>query len=77
MLRFSRNDPNQRYYLNGMWTCGPPVMIVIFLSSNENVAQSCSNCSYIRLFMAISTAIADLAEAGTDSEDSTDSLGYL
>ena len=38
MLSFSRNDPNQRYYLNGMWTCGPPVMIVNFLSSNEKVA---------------------------------------
>ena len=33
MLRFSRNEPNQRYYLNGMWTCGPPAMIVNFLSS--------------------------------------------
>ena len=38
MLRFSRNDPNQRYYLNGMWACGPPVKIVNFLSSNEKVA---------------------------------------
>ena len=38
MLSFSRNDPNQRYYLNGMWTCGPPVMIVNFLCSNEKVA---------------------------------------
>ena len=38
MLSFSRNDPNQRYYLNGMWTCGPPVMIVNFLSSNEKAA---------------------------------------
>ena len=38
MLRFSLNDPNQRYYLNEMWTCGPPVMIVNFLSFNEKVA---------------------------------------
>ena len=28
MLRFSCNDPNQRYYLNGMWTCGPSVLIL-------------------------------------------------
>ena len=38
MLSFSRNDPNQRYYLNGMWTYGPPVMIVNLLPSNEKVA---------------------------------------
>ena len=38
MLSISRNDPNQRYYLNGIWTCGPPVMIVNILSSNEKVA---------------------------------------
>ena len=38
MLRFSRNDPNQRYYLNGMWTCGPPVKIINLISSNEKVA---------------------------------------
>ena len=38
MLTFIPNDPNQRYYLNGMWTHGPPVMIVNFLSSNEKVA---------------------------------------
>ena len=38
MLSFIHNDPNQRYYLNGMWTCGPPVMIVNFLSSNEKAA---------------------------------------
>ena len=38
MLGFIHNDPNQQYYLNGMWTCGPPVMIVNFLSSNEKVA---------------------------------------
>ena len=37
MSSFSRNDPNQRYYLNGMWTCGPPVIIVNFLSSNEKI----------------------------------------
>ena len=37
-LSFSRNDPNQQYYLNGMWTFGPPVMIVNFLSSNEKIA---------------------------------------
>ena len=29
MLRFSCIDRNQRYYLNGVWTCGPPVMIVV------------------------------------------------
>ena len=34
MLSFSPNDPNQGYYLNGMWTCGPPVMILNFISSN-------------------------------------------
>ena len=28
MLRFSCNDPNQWYYLNGMRTCGPSVMIL-------------------------------------------------
>ena len=28
MLRFSSNDPNQRCYLNGMWTCGPSVLIL-------------------------------------------------
>ena len=38
MLSFSRNDPNQRHYLYGMWTCGRPVMIVNFLSSNEKNA---------------------------------------
>ena len=38
MLSFSRNDANQRYYLNGMWTYGPPVMIVNFLSYNEKFA---------------------------------------
>ena len=37
-LSFSGKDPNQRSYLNGMLTCGPPVMIVNFLSSNEKVA---------------------------------------
>ena len=37
MLSFSGKDPNQRY-LNGMWTCGPPVMIVNFLSSDGKVA---------------------------------------
>ena len=37
MSRFSRNDPNQRYYLNAMWTGGPLVMIVNFLSSNEKI----------------------------------------
>ena len=26
MLRFSCNDSNQWYYLNGMWTCGPSVL---------------------------------------------------
>ena len=57
MLRFRRNDPNQWYNLNRMWMCGPPVMIVIFLSSNEEVAQSCSNCNYVQLFIAILTAI--------------------
>ena len=38
MLRFGWNDPNQRYYLNGMWTCTPSVIIVNFISSNEKVA---------------------------------------
>ena len=28
VLRFSCNDPNQRYYLNGMLTCGPIVLIL-------------------------------------------------
>ena len=28
MLRFSCNDPKQRYYLNGIWTCGPSVLIL-------------------------------------------------
>ena len=28
MLRFSCNNRNQQYYLKGMWTCGPPIMIV-------------------------------------------------
>ena len=37
MLSFSRNDQNQQYYLNGMWACGPPVMMLNFLSSNEKV----------------------------------------
>ena len=37
MLSFSYNDSNQRYYLNGMWTCGPPEMIPDFLSSNEKI----------------------------------------
>ena len=37
-VRFSHNDLNQRYCLNGMWTCGPPVTIVNFLFSNEKVA---------------------------------------
>ena len=36
-LSYSRNDPNKRYYFNGMWTCGLPVMILNFLSSNEKV----------------------------------------
>ena len=35
---FSHNDPNQRYYLNGMWACRPPDMIVNFLSSDEKAA---------------------------------------
>ena len=38
MSRFSRKDLNQQYYLNGMWRCRLPVMIVNFLSSNEKVA---------------------------------------
>ena len=38
MLGFTCNDPNQQYYLNEMWACGPPVMIVSFLYSNEKVA---------------------------------------
>ena len=37
MLSFSYNDSNQRYYLNGMWTWGLPVMILNFLSSHEKV----------------------------------------
>ena len=37
-VRFSHNDLNQRYCLNEMWTCGPPVTIVNFLFSNEKVA---------------------------------------
>ena len=69
MLSFIHNDPNQRYYLNGMWTCGPPVMIVNFLSSNEKVAVysqgtsnqilivTGSNCNSVQLFIAIPTAI--------------------
>ena len=28
MLRFSCNDPNKCYYLNGMWTCTPSVWIL-------------------------------------------------
>ena len=28
MLMFSCNDPNQRYYLNGMWKYGPSVLIL-------------------------------------------------
>ena len=42
MSRFSRNDPNQRYYLNGMWTCEPPVMIVNFLLMKKlRFTQAC------------------------------------
>ena len=69
MLSFSRNDRNQRYYLNGMLTCGPPVLIANFL-----LIVTGSNCNKVQLIMAISTAWVD---AVTDSEDSTDSLGYL
>ena len=29
MLMFSCNDPNQRYYLNGMWKYGPSVLILL------------------------------------------------
>ena len=28
ILRFSCNDPKQRYYLNGTWTCGLSVLIL-------------------------------------------------
>ena len=28
MLRFNCNDPKQRYYLNGMWTCIDPVSVI-------------------------------------------------
>ena len=28
VLRLSCNDPNQRYYLNGILTCGPIVLIL-------------------------------------------------
>ena len=48
MLRFSSNDPNQRYYLNGMWKCGPSVLILCQwfqsqFSSNEKLhfTQGC------------------------------------
>ena len=44
MLSFSCNDPDKRYYLNGMWTCGPPVMILNFLSSNEKVRLHFAQC---------------------------------
>ena len=28
MLRFTCNDPKQPYYLNGIWTCGPSVLML-------------------------------------------------
>ena len=47
-FRFSNNDPNQQYYLNGICTCGPSVLILFQLfqsqfSSNEKLyfAKGC------------------------------------
>ena len=42
LLSFSCTDPKQRYYLNGIWTCGSSVLILFqwfqsLFSSNEKL----------------------------------------
>ena len=40
-VTFQSQWPKPRYYLNEMWTCGPPVMIVILLMKKLHFTQGC------------------------------------
>ena len=61
MLRFSCNDPNQRYYLNGMWTCGSSELLspkglrikILIVTSSRIVTTIRSNFNRARTLVGV------------------------